>query len=69
MSTAGAKRGSDEDVADGSAKRSRTEGDAQTNVTVYQPNVVIPDLAKKMNSLIEVSRREHMQSAHRGPAS
>jgi len=54
MSTAGAKRGSDEDVADGSAKRSRTEGDAQTNVTVYQPNVVIPDLAKKMNSLIEV---------------
>ena len=57
MSTAGAKRGAEEELESG-AKRSRTDGDAQANVIVYQPNVVIPELAKKMNSLVEVCRTQ-----------
>mmetsp|Transcript_47635 Transcript_47635/g.117950 ORF Transcript_47635/g.117950 Transcript_47635/m.117950 type:complete len:319 (+) Transcript_47635:41-997(+) len=35
-------------------KKARVEAEGGNSVTVYQPNVVIPQLSKKMNALIEV---------------
>jgi len=53
--SAGAKRGlNEDDPSDGTIKRSRMDSDALSSVTVYQPNVVISELAMKMNSLVEV---------------
>lgn len=42
----------DEDEA---RKKARVDPDVANSVTVYQPNVVIPDLSKKMNALVEVN--------------
>lgn len=50
------KRSLDED--DEARKRARLEAETANSVVVYQPNVVIPDLAKKMNSLVQVRRAE-----------
>lgn len=53
--SAGAKRAlAEEDAGESSVKKSRVDADALSSVTVYQPNVVISELAKKMNSLVEV---------------
>jgi len=53
MSDAGKKRGLDNDE-EPSSKKSRGDADAKDAVHVYQPCVVLPELEKKMNSLVEV---------------
>jgi len=53
MPDAGKKRSHDED--DEPTKKSRGDGDSKDSaVHVYQPCVVLPELAGKMNSLVEV---------------
>ena len=54
MPDAGKKRSYDEED-EPSGKKSRDNGDSKDNaVHVYQPCVVLPELAGKMNSLVEV---------------
>ena len=52
--SAGAKRSSEDEPNESVAKKSRVDTDALSSVTVYQPNTVISELSKKMNSLVEV---------------
>ena len=54
MPEAGKKRSYDEED-EPSGKKSRGDGDSKDSaVHVYQPCVVLPELEKKMNSLVEV---------------
>ena len=53
MADAGKKRGLDTED-EGAGKKARAADDAKDAVHVYQPCIVLPDLEKKMNSLVEV---------------
>ena len=54
MPDAGKKRSYDEED-EPAGKKSRGDGDSKDSaVHVYQPGVVLPELAGKMNSLVEV---------------
>ena len=55
MPEPGKKRPHDDDDEPSGSKRSR--GDEAGAVHVYQPCVVLPELEKKMNSLVEVAPR------------
>ena len=58
MPDAGKKRSSDEEDEPSGSKKSRGDGDSKDSaVHVYQPCVVLPELAGKMNSLVEVRLR------------
>ena len=63
MPDAGKKRSYDEED-EPSGKKTRGDGDSKDSaVHVYQPCVVLPELAGKMNSLVEVRLRARILGA------